>query len=90
MQSCKKCKLLIALQLTKQSILVGSAKKAFTCNTSIKRHRLHMYMNTMDNCLTCNTDLVKHSMTCMKNKLEAEDTTDFTITPWQAIDHLLN
>ena len=57
----------------------GICQKAFTKNSSLKRHKTIVHLSTRFNCLTCTKtyrrreDLIKHSRICLMNKLEDND-----------------
>ena len=59
----------------KANYICGIYQKAFTKNSSLKRHRANVHLSTRYNCLTCpktyksREDMIKHSKKCLKNKL---------------------
>ena len=54
----------------------GICQKAFTKNSTLKRHRTNQHMGVIFNCLTYNKqykrreDLVRHSKKCLSKELE--------------------
>ena len=60
----------------KLKFVCSICQKAFTKNSSLKRHRTNQHMGVIFNCLTCNKqykrreDLVRHSKKCLSKELE--------------------
>ena len=59
----------------KVNYICGICQKAFTKNSSLKRHKANVHLSTRYNCLTCpktykrREDMIKHSKKCLINKL---------------------
>ena len=57
------------------NFICGICQKAFTKNSSLKRHKTSVHLSTRYNCLTCpktykrREDMIKHSKICLKNSL---------------------
>ena len=59
--------------------MCGICQKAFTKNSSLKRHKTIVHLSTRFNCLTCTKtyrrreDLIKHSRICLSKTLDDQD-----------------
>ena len=79
----------------KINYVCGICQKAFTKNSSLKRHKTIVHLSTRYNCLTCTKvyrrreDMIKHSKICLKATLE-DDTPDIPESPTSKVTSVSN